>query len=975
LIADRLSKNQRFEEAQKWFHYIFNPLDDSEVNPDSPMQRYWKYLPFYRNTDPEDQSILKILLALNDQDPELEKQVFEWKDKPFSPHLIARSRITAYQKNIVMKYIENLISWGDQLFRQDTIESINEATQLYILAANILGARPENIPPISKLEPKTYHDLRPMLNSLSNPMVNTETIFPVIKPISNLNYYDPMSSLASIIDSCSIGSIVESKLRETNEECHEYVDLKVPNVGYTFYFCIPYNYKLIECWDKVADRLLKIRNCMNIEGLARELPLFEPPIDPALLVQAAARGLDLSSLLSDSSSPMPYYRFPLMVQKALELCSEVRSYGAGLLSALEKKDAEELANMRAKHETFILEEIKSLKEKEINESQESYDALLRSRDIYVSKYLHYQQLLGVQSPSAPPLDSILSDYPASKKGITVESEGLKLILEESFEIDNIQDAIKYERSAGFWEFLANIAHYIPKYIQDIPPTTKLEFGGDHIGHGLAAQAKMDRNEAEILLQKANLCKITAGYIRREQEWILQSNLAAKEIMQIDKQIMVAEIKKEIAELNLSNHENQIENAKKIEDFLINKYTNEELYGWMIGQISGIYFQCYQMAFDMAKRAEKAYRFELGITSSNFIQFGYWDNLRKGLLAGEQLHLALKKMEKSYFEENRRGYEITKNISLVLHDPMSLIRLKETGECQFTLPEAFFDADYPGHYMRRIKSVSLTIPCVTGPYTSINCKLTLLSNKTRINSNAQRPYPEEEEDNRFVTNFAAMQSIATSHAQNDSGMFELNFRDERYLPFEGAGAISRWRIEMDKNCNAFDFNTISDIIIKLNYTSREGGELLRQKAKDAPKQIQSEPSPRLFSMKHEFPNEWYAFLTTQTLEFKLAQERFPFQLRGKEITVNKMELFLLIKDDANQKELEGKIVINLNPAPIDSVDLLPDRNLGGVFSAQVSEIDKDISNTWKLAITDNAGLDKKVIEDLIILCHYSAQERR
>jgi hypothetical protein len=36
----------------------------------------------------------------------------------------------------------------------------------------------------------------------------------------------------------------------------------------------------------------------------------------------------------------------------------------------------------------------------------------------------------------------------------------------------------------------------------------------------------------------------------------------------------------------------------------------------------------------------------------------------------------------------------------------------------------------------------------------------------------------------------MQSIATSHAQNDSGMFELNFRDERYLPFEGAGAISR-----------------------------------------------------------------------------------------------------------------------------------------------------------------------------------------
>jgi hypothetical protein len=32
-------------------------------------------------------------------------------------------------------------------------------------------------------------------------------------------------------------------------------------------------------------------------------------------------------------------------------------------------------------------------------------------------------------------------------------------------------------------------------------------------------------------------------------------------------------------------------------------------------------------------------------------------------------------------------------------------------------------------------------------------------------------------------------IATSTAQNDAGVFEFNFRDERYMPFEGAGAIS------------------------------------------------------------------------------------------------------------------------------------------------------------------------------------------
>ncbi len=41
-----------------------------------------------------------------------------------------------------MKYIDNLLDWGDHLFAQDTYESINEATMLYVMAADILGKRP-----------------------------------------------------------------------------------------------------------------------------------------------------------------------------------------------------------------------------------------------------------------------------------------------------------------------------------------------------------------------------------------------------------------------------------------------------------------------------------------------------------------------------------------------------------------------------------------------------------------------------------------------------------------------------------------------------------------------------------------------------------------------------------------------------------------------------------------------------------------
>ena len=94
------------------------------------------------------------------------------------------------------------------------------------------------------------------------------------------------------------------------------------------------------------------------------------------------------------------------------------------------------------------------------------------------------------------------------------------------------------------------------------------------------------------------------------------------------------------------------------------------------------------------------------------------------------------------DQNKREYEISRSISLVLLDPLALITLKETGQCIVSLPEAFFDMDYPGHYMRRIKSVSLTIPCVTGPYTSVNCTLTLVQSKIRWNSSsAVGKYPE------------------------------------------------------------------------------------------------------------------------------------------------------------------------------------------------------------------------------------------
>src|SRR5207248_1504023 len=154
-LAMHLSKNQRFEEAQQWFHYIFDPTDDS----DGPTpERFWKVRPF-QYTDVK--LIEEILVNLSTgADPTLQQDTIDsigaWKDAPFRPHLVARYRPTAYMFKTVMAYLDNLIAWRDTLFRDDTSESVNEATQLYVLPANILGPRPQEVAKHGSVRPPTY---------------------------------------------------------------------------------------------------------------------------------------------------------------------------------------------------------------------------------------------------------------------------------------------------------------------------------------------------------------------------------------------------------------------------------------------------------------------------------------------------------------------------------------------------------------------------------------------------------------------------------------------------------------------------------------------------------------------------------------------------------------------------------------------------------------------------------------------------
>jgi hypothetical protein len=898
-IATRLSKNGKYEEAMRWFHHIFDPTtDEMPAAGQSEVSRYWKVLPFKTTPATSLEDWFRTLGPNGNPNTE-NAVVAEWRDHPFDPHLVASNRPLAYMKHVVIKYVENLIAWGDALFRQDTMESVNEALQIYVIANHILGPRPQFVPKRGEISIETYASLENKWDDFSNALVELENVFPYSGD-AGTSTSSPGTSLLGI--------------------------------GSALYFCIPANDKLLGQWDTVADRLYKIRHCQNIDGVERHLALFAPPIDPAALIQATSQGLSLGSILADLSSPPPIYRFTFLLQKANELCADLRSLGSSLLAALEKKDAEELARLRQSQEIHMLELTTAIRERQVLVTRSNKENLAKSRETAELRLAHYTALLGseVAPPAQPSIGATLtadSQLPADTALAKIETDvdvtladtdeaGVKIITKEKEELDQLDAARGWQIAAQAAESLAAIAHVIPSVTVDGKPFgvgAGVIWGGTQLGNALNAAGKILTFVSSFATHSAATAAKMAGYIRREQEWTLQANLAARDVIALDKQLVSADIQIQVAEKELENHKQSIENSKQVEQFLRAKFSNQELYQWMREQLFAVYKQSYNLCYEMAKKAEKAFKHEIGTETASFIQYGYWDNSKQGLVAGDKLQLALRQMERAYLDDNRRELELTKNVSIARLDPLALIELRGTGRCRVSLPEELFDLDFRGHYFRRIKAVRLSIPCVVGPHTSIACTLRLTSNSIRVNTSMNQGGTYEHEndagepidDDRFRTSLAPVTAIAASQGQNDSGMFEFNFRDERYLPFERAGAISDWQIELstEKDLRQFDYATITDVILHLSYSAREAGGLFKSEASKYLRDkflvnaddLGEQPLVQMFSLKHELPTEWYRFLHPaamggeQVLSFALGKERFPFFVQDRDLVIERIEL--------------------------------------------------------------------------------------
>lgn len=883
LVGDSLGLNRRYAEARRWYEFIFNPTQQPAAGEDpGDTTRFWRFLPFRSMTLP---TLTQILTS--------PAQIAAYNNRPFDPDAIARLRISAYAKAIVMRYIDNLLRWADDLFALDTRESITQATQLYVLAADLLGPRPENVGPCPVPAPLSFDEI---LAEYSDRTVATGTaqggtaggitLAAAASPVPDaytgmqvsitagtgsgqtryITAYDGGTRVATVELKWGTVPDATSQYRVFVNGIPQFL-VRVENSGplvtapaagpayegvpfndINSYFCVPENQELVAYWDRVEDRLFKIRHCMNLEGQVRTLAQFAPPIDPRQLIRAAQAGqLGGLSGLGAGDVAIPFYRFTVMLQKAQQLTGLVMQLGGGLLAALEKKDAAALSLLRTSQERTLLELTTLIKEQSLDEVVQTGLSLQESQRSAVKRVEYYtQQLARGLSPA------------------------------EVANIASMTVATVFNVLAGITRTASSIGYAVPQ----VGSPFAMTYGGQQIGAVLNAASGVFEIGGVLANFAAQLSLTMAGYERRGEEWRLQADLAGYDRDTIGYQIAANQARQQIARRELEVHQASLRQNAEMEVFLTRSFTSEELYQWMAGRLSTVYFQAYSLAFALARSAERAWQFELG-SSQTFVNFGYWDSLRKGLLAGEGLMLALSQMEKAYLDGTPRPLEIEKTVSLLQLNPRALLDLARTGECLFELPEKLFDLDFPGHYARTLKSLSISIPAVLGPYQNVHATLTQLSSQVVLRPEvgavkyllgvpgAALPGPAALRSNWWVN-----QQIALSRGADDSGVFVLNFSDERYLPFEGTGAVSTWRLSLPKATNRFDFSAISDVVVNLKYTARDGGARFRQEVTSLAPLRRYDGSP-FFPMAQVFSTAWYDFLhlhpdpDTQTMQFALA----------------------------------------------------------------------------------------------------------
>jgi hypothetical protein len=675
---------------------------------------------------------------------------------PHDPYQIALSHPVHFCKALYFLYLDILINRGDAAYRAMTTDGLSEAKLWYVRVLDLLGPRPV----VQLADPWTAVSLQTLVDTPNDDLRTFE--YSVTRLTANR---------ALVLS--------EGSSRST-----------LPAID-SPYLHLPFNPQLLKYWDMAESRLHNLRHNLDIAGKPLHLPVIAAPLDPRTLLRTNALSLSDSASTSLPSVAIPHYRFTVMHSHAQNAVESLSQFGTLLLSLIERKEQTQLQELQQQQAWDLAKISLDLQRQTLIIERQNRQALLASQAIVQNRSTHYKKLL----------DDDLSDTEVKASYFYVTS--------------------------GTLEAGAMACQIAAAGLMMAPNMAGLCIGGSRWeGPALAASAAA-HSAAIISRTVAAQLDRQAIFDRRQDEWHHAYDQSRLELAQIDAQLAHFAEQETATRLQLRLAEATLGQAKANYDFLGKRFTRTQLYQWLNSQLATVYRQAYDATLSLCLAAEASWQYETADFNSRFIQPGAWHTTYRGLGAGELLKLNLLNMHAGYLQRHERELEIHKTVSLrQLKSQTATSHLNKEwpemqndlkkGGCEFELTHQLFEDDYKDqqHYLRRIKTISVTLPAVVGPYENIRATLTQTASKV---------YMSAGEHGNAMESWRANQQIALSTGIDDSGLFTLNFNDERYLPFEYTGAISKWQLTFPNPEAQKDLlESLTDIIVHVSYTARVGG---------------------------------------------------------------------------------------------------------------------------------------------------------
>ncbi|HSE18100.1 MAG TPA: LamG-like jellyroll fold domain-containing protein [Pyrinomonadaceae bacterium] len=558
--------------------------------------------------------------------------------------------------------------------------------------------------------------------------------------------------------------------------------------------------------------LFKLRNGRNIAGMRRQLE----PYGGSQNQTSTALSITGAPAPATQLQPTPY-RFSALVDRAKQLVSIAQQIEAAYLAALEKLDAENYSLLKARQDLSLSTATVELQDLRVTEA---FDGIgLAQAQISRSQLQldHYTDLI----------DQGQSGWENA--------------------------ALGFHAAAATFSAVGAVYNFGAAVSSTFSLSTAFDSGSNVFKSLAAASSSL----ASAASSSASAASTIASYERRKQEWELQKSLAVVDVAIGNQQKLMADQRYQIADKERSISTTQMSNAQATVNFLATKFTNADLYEFMSGVLQGVYSYFLQQATATARLAQNQLSFERQEAPVSFIQSDYWQppsdgassgsnsqaTDRRGMTGSARLLRDIYQLDQYAFDTNKRKLQLTKVISLAQLAPVEFQRFRETGVMRFGTSMELFDRDFPGHYLRLISRVSTTVIALIPPVQGIRATLstTGVSRVTIGGDNFQTAVIRR-----------APEMVALTSPTNATGLFELQQQSDMLLPFEAMGVDTSWEFQMPKPANPFDYNSVADVLISIDYTALSDVDYRQQVIRSLNRDLSAE---RAFSLRRRIA-EWY-----------------------------------------------------------------------------------------------------------------------